>query len=1106
MSEIKKSDFAPTVDPDASEAPAELVEFAVSDLKKSSVETLGSYMLSQAERNYYYPEEPIEQTTPDDSEVLGTPEPSDITAGADTHAFMADVLDAASAYYATITDGSTPDAVGGGTMGPLTDFLDKTSQTDGHALLAQVAGDTWSTVMESQPNTSENDTGQAVRDKVSDVLKYNRFQPGGESPYVQDMGYSDGMFSIQNDLGRYNPDAEKAALEELAKIAFSMMLTATGASESDSNPDSADSTNAIGQGIDVQLALSKVDTVNLQTSVAHGFPGKPPQFAYPAINQKGIRRKGTKTEDLDSKNSKSYGQLNSYLEPFDGPLPIGMIALAVIAAIAVLVAGVILAAVMTLIFLLFPPGSEEEPPEPLPLGAASGEPDFGKFSIRKWLMKMLRMPILRSGKIFLVAMFFGVIQFYYRILDAISSGYFIIISRAAIRDLEQISDALAEADFSNIVGGLESIFIVLDAFATSTTFQFLNTLAMLGDICLLSGGLFGKGPMEFSPYGSAAGQPDVTVPSIAKLHRKSRTLMSKVDPDYRLAWRFGSLPSRYLLPSNILAANSALGVNSAYAAALRISHGVGLEDGVKTQKFGGIASEDGPTPPTGKVRNNRFTADERQEFEDVLDAYYIPFYLQDLRTNEILALHTFVDNISDSFSPEWSAVSGFGRMDDVQIYKKTKRSIGLSFWMIATNPEDHDELYFAINKLVTMVYPQWSKGQVKADSDGNTFIMPFSQVPTASPLVRLRLGELFSSNYSMQNISRLFGLGTDSFTFAGVAPYGNSDITDAAGIEEKIDAILAAIQEKLVQIEAGAPEAVDALVANGLAATGMANVPQGFNVGDPVIVMPSKYKIVGWEAAQLNWQNVGGKLKIPDEVLEEGRKGTVLGYQIRPLLDVEGDDDAKSDTRVKKRSKVRYAIALSTDFDTALAESGGDAILCGHDDLQMDYEAQVLTTINEVLGGPTTGGIPNPFGDTPEPLAFEAADETKEFFGLDDINKNSIIRTFHESGGKGIAGAITQLDFDWNQAPWDERQGSRAPTYVKVTIGFAPIHDIPLGLDFQGGIRAPAYNVGGIVRGLFGAGPSPVAWENTKAALLKSLQAALTPTPPVEGDPGEGDL
>ena len=37
MSDIKKSDFAPTVDPDASEAPAELVEFAVSDLKKSSV-------------------------------------------------------------------------------------------------------------------------------------------------------------------------------------------------------------------------------------------------------------------------------------------------------------------------------------------------------------------------------------------------------------------------------------------------------------------------------------------------------------------------------------------------------------------------------------------------------------------------------------------------------------------------------------------------------------------------------------------------------------------------------------------------------------------------------------------------------------------------------------------------------------------------------------------------------------------------------------------------------------------------------------------------------------------------------------------------------------
>ena len=1129
MSDPKNTDFTPTSDPAAETAPAELVDFEIADLKESSVETLGSFMLSKVERNYYYPEEPLEQTSADDPAVLGTPVVPDITAGPGPgipppHAFMADTLASAQAYYATITDGSLPDAEGGGTMGPLTGFLDKTSQTDGHALLAQVAGDIWSESFTPSPPDA-SDPGEAVRTKVSDVLKYNRFSPGADSPYIQDSYYSNGMFSIQNQVGRYNEDATNVAVEQLAKIAFSMMLSATGAGDYDgfsADPDSANSTNAIGAGLTTQLAITRVDVDLMRPSRAAGFPGPHNEInldlgpntgwtdedGEAAVEGQmhgatGQRRKGSEIEDLEARNSKSYGQLNSYLEPFDGPLPTGMLVLAVLAAVAVLVAGIVLAAVMTLIFLLFPPGQGEDPPEPLPMGAASGEPDFGRFSIRKWLMKLLRMPILRSGKIFLVAMFFGVIQFYWRITDAISSGYFIVVSRAAIRDLEQITDALAEADFSNIIGGLESIFIVLDAFATSTTFQFLNTMAMLGDIVLLSGGLKGKGPTEFSPYPGWDAQPDHSPVEIMGLNDKSRTLMSEVDPDYRLAWRFGSLPSRYLLPTNLLAANSALGVNSAYAAALSIPHGVGLEAGFKTQKFGSPASEDGTTPPTGKVRSNMFTADERQEFEDVLSAYYIPFYLHDLRTNEIIAMHTFVDNISDSFSPEWSAVGGFGRMDDVQIYKKTKRTIGLSFWMVATNPQDLDELYFAINRLVMMVYPQWSKGQVKVDASKNSFIQPFSQVPTASPVIRMRLGELFTSNYSLQNIARLFGLGSDNFRHEDVAPYGEASITDGAGMEGKINEILATLQDEFTNIEKGAPEAEEAMGENILTATiGAQGASQGFKIGDPVTINPSKYKIIKLEGA--NYTNAGGKVKIDKKVLPAGRMGIVVGYQIRPFIELDMPD-AKYERR-KKRARVRYAVAPEMIcWTSAIETGGGDAILCSHEDLVINYEQQVLTAINNVLGGPADSPIPSLNSPPDEKLAFEAADATKSFFNLDGTG-NSIIRSFHEAGGQGLAGVITNLDFDWNAAPWDERQGSRAPTYCKVTMGFAPIHDIPLGLDFQGGMRAPAYNVGGLVRGLFGAGPSPVYWEESKAALLKAVTAAAKAVPEPVSDASEEDL
>jgi hypothetical protein len=1110
MSDIKNSDFAPSADPTSATPVPEKVAFETSDLRESSIETLGSYMLSVTERNYYHEDEPIHQSTPDDPGILGTQALTDIVTDGPADGFFAGVQTAAAAYYATITDGSTPDAEGGGTFGPLTDFLDKTSQTDGHHLLGSVVGNAWTGVFQDSGNQPAEGAADSLRGKVSAVLQHNRFSPGGDSPYIEDQSYSNGMFSLQNTVGRFDEDANSAAFKDLANIAFSMMLTATGASESDSNPNSADSTNAIGQGLGVQLALSKVPINDLYAKNAHGFPGNPTTLSEDHINQPGIRRKGTKTEDLDARNAKSYGQLNSYLEPFDGPLPVGMIILAVLAAIAVLVAGVILAAVLTLIFLLFPPGQAEEPPEPLPLGASSGNPDFGKMSIRKWLMRMLRLPEMKSGRTFIEAMFFGVIQFYFRITDAISSGYFIIVSRAAIRDLEQISDAMAEADFSNIVGGLESIFIVLDAFATSTTFQFLNTVAKIGDIVILSGGLFGGGDMEFSPAGSADGQPDNLVPAISTLHKKSRTYMDEENPDYRLAWRFGSLPSRYILPSNVIAASSALGVNAVYSAAYRMPTGYGL-NGEKTQKFGAKPAVAPGTPETAgapatppvkpTIINGRYSADERQTFEDTLDAYYIPFYLQDLRTNELLAMHTFVESLQDSFAPEYSNVSGFGRMDDVKIYKKTKRSMGLSFYMIATGPADQDELYYAVNKLVTMVYPQWSKGTIKKDGT-NTFIMPFSQVPTASPVVRLRLGELWSSNYSLQSMSRLFGLGTDSFTLDGVAPYGNSGITTEADMASKIAEILAELNEVFHEITLGEPPYDEAMAANlGVAAGGLMvpGVSAGFAVGAPVIVAPSRYKKGEWDVTKISFGKAKGKLNVK-KATESARRGTVAGYVVMPIVDTGGDSNEKKTTRKKKRARIRYAVAMDQEvWSEKIADT--EVIICGHDDLAADYDLMVLEAINNILGGAAAGGIPNPFAEPPEPVIFEAAEALKTFFGLDDPSNNSLVRAFEESGGKGIAGVITNLDFDWNIAPWDERPGNRAPTYVKVTMGFDPIHDIPLGLDYQGGIRAPAYSVGSIVRGLFGSGPTPEAMENNRVALIAALKASIPPPPPAEETP-----
>jgi hypothetical protein len=39
--------------------------------------------------------------------------------------------------------------------------------------------------------------------------------------------------------------------------------------------------------------------------------------------------------------------------------------------------------------------------------------------------------------------------------------------------------------------------------------------------------------------------------------------------------------------------------------------------------------------------------------------------------------------------------------------------------------------------------------------------------------------------------------------------------------------------------------------------------------------------------------------------------------------------------------------------------------------------------------------------------------------------------------------------------------------FVKISIGFSPVHDIPLGLDHNGTMRAVPYMVGSKVKGLY---------------------------------------
>ncbi len=161
---------------------------------------------------------------------------------------------------------------------------------------------------------------------------------------------------------------------------------------------------------------------------------------------------------------------------------------------------------------------------------------------------------------------------------------------------------------------------------------------------------------------------------------------------------------------------------------------------------------------------NRISKETIDFLEKELDSDYMPFYFHDLRTNEIITFHAFLSSLSDGFSASYDSIEGFGRVEPIKIYKGTQRKISMEFSIVSTNPDDFDIMWYKINKLVTLVYPQYTEGR-RLEKNGYNFVQPFSQMMGASPLIRIRLGNVLRSNYSRFSLAKLFGAGLENISF-----------------------------------------------------------------------------------------------------------------------------------------------------------------------------------------------------------------------------------------------------------------------------------------------------------------------------------------------------
>ena len=994
---------------------------------------------------------------------------------------------------------------------------------------------------------------------LGDILARNRFRPGASFPTSgrdKHPWAAPQKFNNKGDLGDgtlgkyYSTDYDGLTVDELGRIAEHLMLNAVGDTETGFGDRGAATTNLGNQG---SFGFQGILLTKTPTQLGGNKIDANDKFR--AANALGVALSGDRTQTeniagtmateddpLAINATESFGVLNNHLEKFGAALPTSMILLAAVAALTILVNVLIIALLLDVLGLIAAVarktltqggGLNPKPTyhvyggdgtlntdEPLPMGAAFGEDDFTELGFFDQLYKYLGIPPLDGnypGFIPMVtAALFGTLEFFIgnslngggagsRVPQILTNaaGYYTVVTRNAIRDAEQITEAAAEMDGS-FVGAIEGFFSLIDAFRSSATFRFSMVMVTIGDKIVSGQGMTGNrdnGGMFGLPKNLEGSAPMV----ISNLHKTIR-----INPDEtRLSYSFTALPQVYLRPSEHFDLPNRIDPQltndlTPTGGNLRDNFprtSVGTIDLAKWNNE--IHSTDIPiglstyvADPKGNLsqfqnrlayfEGGRINTKFRQAMEDQLDTYYVPFYFHDLRTNEILPLPVFVQDISDSYSPKWSEVEGYGRGDNVQIYGGTTRKIGFSFYMVATNEEDYSALYYGINKLVSMVYPQWGGAKKITNAKNQSFQVPYSYVPTASPLIRIRLGELFASNRAPENVRRLFGANLEDFTL-GLA----QDVDEA--IDSGVDA------EEVIQPDVQPdPTEIDRAAASKYAVI-RDNAKSNFKVdGDVANVLIEATQLGGMGGRPfLNFagcgpdgtggiQNSDGKsVLLPTDAIITAAAGRYqfvqwngVSYQKIKTSRFGVSDGSGLKWEVinyysagnRKRSERRGGYLKSTVYyvcQPLAGQSGTEAFDEVKDKVVSDDasapklrigQPYVIIPVKKVVG---VGKLKNPPPLIPNPFAAPPVVPIGDGAFFTD---NSIVAAMEESGGMGLAGAITSLDFNWNEGTWETKPGlGRAPQYVKVTISFTPIHDEPLGLNPDGSLRAAAYPVGTVV-------------------------------------------
>lgn len=834
-----------------------------------------------------------------------------------------------------------------------------------------------------------NTSGIVTTRYTSALLEKNRFQPdsqrglSGEYSYQQPetKGFSGGA-----DLSPYVLTQVGPGLS----LRSSLETGATNAGLQPSSPSQVDRSvlpSSVQFGLRQKFEASYMEASNVLTSLAQDQTTN-----YVSIGG------GQAGEDV-----KSWGNLNNVNDPFDGYDSLGMSLLAIALILALSISITALGAVLSLVGAggdgkiqhldpvtgLYPlgksriQGTNNQTPSlgflpVIDLGLYRTQNNYFE-CVGKGLLSFFSVPGSPAGLVAKAAL--ALLTRADPFNDANPKGFDVVVCRMILRSAFAIAEAFSKIGGSplNVISGITKSLKVL---RSSKLFAAMNVFAKIGDDIATH-----YENVAFKDNSGALRTKDgVNNDAAQSPVLNNRLRDANGEKTSKLAWGASRSRAMYLLPATL---SSNLIVDS------------------KISDFG-INSEGDYGLSKTLIGSSRIPKEFVDSIERELDAEYVPFYFHDLRTNEIVSFHSFLTSLTDSYAAAYDSVEGFGRVEPARIYRSTTRKFGFSFYIVATNEEDFSEMYRKINKLTTLIYPQYTQGkEIYVDKD-NKFTQPFSQLIGASPLIRVRLGDIARSNYTKFALARLFGLG-NNLTLNG---------KDFSGKDANVEKSQLVIKELDMNVD------------------------------------KMKNALLGIEGSVFIFSR---DLELPRVESMPKEQASTLRKLLTLTLKTKGSDPSSR----KFTFKVIKPTDISQEYYDIVTQGGR---------LVKDAE-EYVKSVGDVSNVPADSLNANTRPNIDRYLKTNGlnssltSQEIADFFSN---NSNSLVKYFESAGGKGLAGHVENLEFKWMESStfptWNVDVGATAPNMCQVNMSFAPVHDISPGLDHLGYNRAPIYPVGNFSR------------------------------------------